>query len=41
VVLLNAAPFTSPYIPGRDLLLWRLLAAAADDALPAPLEVRR
>ncbi|KAF6264364.1 hypothetical protein COO60DRAFT_1698391 [Scenedesmus sp. NREL 46B-D3] len=38
VVLLNAAPFTSPYIPGRDLLLWRLLAAAADDALPAPHE---
>uniref|UniRef100_A0A383VJB4 AB hydrolase-1 domain-containing protein n=1 Tax=Tetradesmus obliquus TaxID=3088 RepID=A0A383VJB4_TETOB len=38
VVLLNAAPFTSPYIPGRDLLLWRLLAAAADDALPAPRE---
>jgi pimeloyl-ACP methyl ester carboxylesterase len=39
VVLLNAAPFTSPYIPGRDLLLWRLLAAAADDSLPAPREV--
>jgi pimeloyl-ACP methyl ester carboxylesterase len=41
VVLLNAAPFTSPYIPGRDLLLWRLLAAAADDSLPAPREVRQ
>lgn len=39
VVLLNAAPYSAPHIPGRGSALWRLLEAAADDAMPVSKEV--